>query len=148
FRGIDKDSFLSKVAKAYMAIVGDGRGGIFCENSLDHPKRWTTAAQDGVQLGHFDVVVTNPPFGKKLRIDDHSLLKTYHLGRKWQKDRDTGLYEETSKIQDAQSPQILFIERCLDLLRPGGRLGIIAPESMFCNPNHRYIVQYIKSVAR
>ena len=37
FRGIDKDSFLAKVAKAYMAILGDGRGGVFCENSLDHP---------------------------------------------------------------------------------------------------------------
>ena len=34
FRGIDKDSFLAKVTKAYMAIIGDGRGGVFCENSL------------------------------------------------------------------------------------------------------------------
>jgi len=38
FRGIDKDSFLAKVTKAYMAIIGDGRGGVFCENSLHPPK--------------------------------------------------------------------------------------------------------------
>ncbi|MDR2745462.1 MAG: N-6 DNA methylase [Desulfovibrio sp.] len=38
FRGIDKDSFLSKVAKSYMAILGDGRGGVYCENSLDNPR--------------------------------------------------------------------------------------------------------------
>lgn len=34
-RGIEKDSFLSKVSKSYMAVLGDGRGGIFCEDSLD-----------------------------------------------------------------------------------------------------------------
>src|SRR5690606_31470254 len=39
-RGIDKDYFLGKVCKAYMAILGDGRGGVFCENSLDEPKNW------------------------------------------------------------------------------------------------------------
>ena len=39
-RGIDKDYFLAKVAKAYMAIIGDGRGGVFCENSLDNSEHW------------------------------------------------------------------------------------------------------------
>ena len=39
-RGIDKDEFLSKVAKAYMALLGDGRGGVFCENSLVPMKEW------------------------------------------------------------------------------------------------------------
>lgn len=38
FRGIDKENFLSKTTKAYMAILGDGRGGIFCENSLENMK--------------------------------------------------------------------------------------------------------------
>lgn len=41
-RGIDKDYFLSKVAKAYMAIVGDGKSGIFCEDSLENPKNWNS----------------------------------------------------------------------------------------------------------
>lgn len=45
FRGIDKESFLSKTTKAYMAILGDGRGGIFCENSLDSMDKWSTKAQ-------------------------------------------------------------------------------------------------------
>ena len=148
FRGLDKDSFLSKVAKAYMAILGDGRGGVFCENSLDDPKKWSFSAQEQIGLGQFDVVVTNPPFGKKLRIDETSLLSSYELGQKWQRNRSNGVYAKTTKLQEAQSPQILFIERCLEFLKPGGRLGIITPESMFCNPNHRYIVQYIKSVAR
>lgn len=147
-RGIDKDSFLSKVAKAYMAIIGDGRGGVFCENSLDNPENWKAITQESIQLGHFDIVVTNPPFGQKLKIDDSSILRKYALGHKWASNRKTGIFTKTNQVQSSQAPQILFIERCLQLLRPGGRMGIIAPESMFCNPSHRYIVQYIKSVAR
>ena len=45
FKGIDKESFLSKTTKAYMAILGDGRGGVFCENSLENPKKWSKKAQ-------------------------------------------------------------------------------------------------------
>ncbi len=148
FRGIDKDNFLSKVAKAYMAIIGDGRGGVFCENSLDVPTNWKTITRDHIQLGTFDVVITNPPFGKKLKIDDAAILKTFSLGYKWDLNKSTHSYEKTNVLHKGQSPQILFIERCLELLKEGGRLGIIAPESMFCNPSHRYIVQYIKSIAR
>lgn len=147
-RGIDKDSFLSKVAKAYMAIMGDGRGGVFCENSLDNTKNWKSKTREHIQLGSFDLVLTNPPFGKKLKVDDSATLAEYDLGKKWKKVKGESYFEKTSAILDGQSPQILFIERCLDLLKPGGRLGIIAPESMFCNPSHRYIVQYIKSRAK
>ncbi|MEL6297331.1 MAG: N-6 DNA methylase [Pseudomonadota bacterium] len=147
-RGIDKDYFLAKVAKAYMAIIGDGRGGVFCENSLDEPGQWRHPATDDVRMGTFDVVLTNPPFGKKLKIDDQSLLKNYQLGHKWTKEKGKSHFQQSNKLWDGQAPQILFIERCLDLLKPGGRIGIMAPESMFCNPSHRYIVQYIKSVAR
>lgn len=148
FRGIDKDYFLSKVAKAYMAIIGDGRGGVFCEKSLEAPNHWKSITQDHIQTGSFDVVVTNPPFGQKLKIDDTTIFMTFSLGHKWKMNNASHQYEKTSTLYKGQSPQILFIERCLELLKKGGRLGIIAPESMFCNPSHRYIVQYIKSVAR
>ena len=147
FRGIDKDTFLSRVAKAYMAIIGDGRAGVYCENSLEKPERWSSHTQDGVQFGQFDVVITNPPFGKKLKLDDQGVLASYRLGHKWYWDKETQEFEESGKVRDGQSPQILFIERCFSLLKPGGRLGIILPESMLCNPNHRYIMHYIKSVA-
>jgi len=147
-RGLDKDSFLAKVAKAYMAIIGDGRGGVFCENSLDLPKRWKAMTREHIALGSFDVVLTNPPFGKKLKIDDTSILSNYSLGHRWASDKDAGTYDKTDEVHGAQAPQILFFERCLDLLNDGGRIAMIAPESMFCNPSHRYIVRYIESVAR
>ena len=63
FRGIDKDSFLAKVTKAYMAIIGDGRGGVFCDHSLLPESEWKSQPASGAALGSFSVVLTNPPFG-------------------------------------------------------------------------------------
>ena len=146
FRGIDKESFLSKTTKAYMAILGDGRGGIFCENSLEMPNRWGNNTRNMIQLGAFDVVLTNPPYGSKLKIEDKAILSHYDLGYKW-KSKD-GAFEKTTKQLDYQTPQVLFIERCLNLLKPGGHLGIVAPESMFCNPSHKYIMNYVESKAQ
>jgi len=54
---------------------------------------------------------------------------------------------QTNKLLDKQPPQVLFIERCLQLLREGGRLGIVLPEGIFGNPSDRYIWEYISSVA-
>lgn len=146
FRGIDKDSFLSKVAKAYMAILGDGRGGVFCENSLETPSNWHHKAKDEVRMGSFDVVITNPPFGKKLAIEAEDILKTFDLGYSWKQDKD-GAFAK-GNLLDKQPPQILFIERCLDLLKPGGRLGIVLLESIFGMPKYRYVVDYITKRAK
>lgn len=146
-RGVDKDEFLSKVAKAYMALLGDGRGGVFCENSLVPMSEWDSKTRQEVAVGEFDIIMTNPPFGKKLKITEKNTLSSYDLGQKWKKARGSDLYEMTDRTVDSQTPQILFIERCLDLLKNGGRMGIVLPESMMCNPSHRYIIQYILSRA-
>lgn len=146
-RGIDKDNFLGKVAKAYMALMDDGRGGIFCENSLVDSKQWSIKTQEDVRDNTFDVVLTNPPFGKKLKIDETEILSLYDLGRKWKKN-DKGVFEKTDLLVDAQPPQILFIEKCLNLLKKNGRMCFVSPESIFCNPSHKYIVQYIKERAK
>ena len=148
FRGIDKESFLSKTTKAYMAILGDGRGGVFCENSLENMENWSGKARNAISKGAFNVVLTNPPYGSKLKIDDRSILSQFDLGYQWKADKGTGTYKKTEKLQTDQTPQVLFIERCLELLAPGGRLGIVAPESMFCNPSHKYIMNYVEQHAR
>ncbi|SFT19219.1 N-6 DNA methylase [Paenibacillus sp. BC26] len=146
FRGIDKDSFLSKVAKAYMAILGDGRGGVFCENSLDARENWSSATQSEIVYGGFDIVLTNPPFGKKLAIDSEDTLSKYELGHVW-KMNDDGKFEKGA-MQEKQPPQILFIERCLDLLKPGGKMGIVLLESTFGMPKYRYVVDYLTQRAK
>ncbi len=145
FRGIDKDAFLSKVAKAYMAILGDGRGGVFCENSLEQPQNWHQKTRESIQMGSFDVLITNPPFGKKLSIESDEILRTFDLGYTWKAEKD-GSFTKKS-LQDKQPPQILFIERCLDLLRDGGRMGIVLLESIFGMPKYRYVIDYIKKRA-
>ena len=143
FYGIDKEFDLAKVSKAYMAIVGDGRGGIFCADSLLNPDEWTPILREKIKFGTFDVLLTNPPFGSKIPITSKSLLEQYELGFKWKLDKKTGKWERTDKVLDKQVPQILFIERCLQLLKPGRRMAIVLPEGVFGNPTDRYIFEYI-----
>lgn len=144
FRGLDKDAFLTKVTKAYMAIIGDGRGGIFCEDSLAEPSFWNPDAQSAIGLGSFDIVITNPPFGSKIKVTGERKLSQYVLARKWSPPHVSGDdWKDTSKYRSDQAPQILFIERCIQLLKPGGKLAIVLPESIFGMPVHGYVVQYL-----
>ncbi|MFT4048351.1 MAG: N-6 DNA methylase [Solirubrobacterales bacterium] len=147
FRGIDKDSFLAKVTKSYMAIVGDGRGGIFCENSLNPPSEWSGKTRDRVAMEKVDVLLTNPPFGKKIKIRGQKLLSQYRMGYEWKLDKDSGELQQTSKLRADQPPQILFIERCLQLLKPGGRMGIVLPEAVFGMPKYQYVVKFLEQHA-
>ena len=146
FRGIDKDSFLSKVAKAYLAILGDGRGGVHCENSLDRWDNWSPSSREDIQFNQFDIVVTNPPFGKKLAIDSVDILSLYELGHRWVQS-ENGKFEK-QELWDKQPPQLLFIERCFDFLKPGGKLGIVLLESIFGMPKYQYIVDYLTKKSR
>ena len=148
FRGVDKDSFLAQVTKAYMALVGDGRGGIFCANTLAPVSEWRAGMSQKIGLGTFDVVLSNPPFGKKIVVKGQALLSQYKLGYRWRRNSQTNRMEITSKLHDKQPPQIIFLERCLQLLKPGGRLGIVLPESIFGMPTHEYVVEYLRSRAK
>jgi type I restriction enzyme M protein len=145
FRGNDKDAFLAKVCKAYMALVGDGRGGIFCANSLVAPSDWPAIMQDKIRLGKFDVVLTNPPFGKKIVVKGSSIMAQYKLGHKWKRNTETGEISPTAGLHEDQPPQILFLERCLQLLKVGGRLGIILPESIFGMPSYEYVIAFLRA---
>ena len=148
FRGIDKDSFLAKVTKAYMAIVGDGRGGVFCENSLIPPEDWPPVMRENIVLGTFDVLLTNPPMGKKIVVKGDHLLSQYKLGYKWKRNKETGEIEPTTIIHEDQPPQIIFLERCLQLLKPGGRMGIVLPEAVFGMPTYEYVVNFLREKTR
>lgn len=143
-RGGDKDSFLTKVTKAYMAIIGDGRGGIFCEDMLAEPDSWDNTAAQNMKLGKFDVVVTNPPFGSKIKVTGAHKLAQYELAKQWKGARnDSEGWTAEEDFRTEQAPQILFIERCIQFLKPGGRLAIVLPESIFGMPNYGYVVQYL-----
>ena len=147
FCGIEKDTFLSKVVKAYMILMGDGKSGIFCEDSLNDPKDWNTKTRSRIQLGGFDVLLANPPFGAKIPVKGEKKLSQYALGHKWKYDKKDNNWIKTDKIKDSEAPQILFIDRCLDLVNEGGKLAIVVPDGVLCNPTDGYIVQEILSRA-
>jgi len=148
FRGIDKDTFLAKVTKAYMAIIGDGRGGVFCDNSLVPVSEWKHETRDAIQLGTFDVVLTNPPFGSKIRISGEDTLSQYDLAHRWRKNKETGEWTMASELQEDKPPQLLFLERCIRFVRPGGRVGILLPESILGNPSYEYVVAWLLETVR
>ncbi len=141
-KGIEKDSFLSKVAKAYMAIIGDGKGGIFCEDSLEKPNEWKDKTKQSIGLEKFDVLLTNPPFGKDIKVVGEEKLKQYDLAYNWKKEDEE--YKKTNKLKTEETPQIIFIERSLQYLKDGGRLGIVLSETFLHAPNSRYVLNYIQ----
>ena len=141
--GIDKDNFLSRIAKTYLSLIGGKQFDIFCENSLETPIKWKKETQNIISPNSYDIVLTNPPFGAKIPVVGEHLLKQYKLGQIWK--NDSGDWINTKKIRDKQSPQVLFIERCIQLLKDKGKMGIVLPDGIFGNPSDKYIWQYIKS---
>ena len=143
FFGIDKDRFLAKITRLYLAILGLTGNMVFCENSLSPQRNWNASMLKVISLNSFDVVCTNPPFGAKIPIKSKDILENYHLGHKWKKASDK-LWKMTKGLLDKQSPQVLFIERCLEFLKPGGRMGIVLPDGIFGNPSDQYILHYLQ----
>lgn len=146
-RGIDKDYFLSKLAKSYMAIMGDGKGGVFCEDSLERPENWDSKTRQKIHMGDFDIVLTNPPFGSKIPVTGEDKLKQYDLAHKWKNKKGTNEWEK-GKLADKEAPQILFIERCLQLLKEGGRMAIVLPEGIYGNSQLGYIRKWLLDKGR
>ena len=91
--GIDKETDLVKIAKAHMAIAGDGRSNIVHENSLHAANEFvgdakTNFFRDGT-FRHFDVILTNPPFGTKTKVLAAD-AEQFYLGYKWKKQKGGG----------------------------------------------------------
>jgi type I restriction enzyme M protein len=127
--GCDFDPFLIRASQMNMVMAGDGKGHLFHLNSLEFPNghlAGVKAAERNIKLGTMDVVMTNPPFGSEIPITDESILKEYDLAHLWEK-ADDGSFRMTPRLQGSVAPEVLFIERCLDWLKPGGRMGIVLP---------------------
>lgn len=140
--GIDKDLFLAKISRLYLDILSNGKSNIICEDSLD-PKSFRAPAKEFIKDDNFDFIFTNPPFGVKIPINEGKILANYQLGHAWK--NVNGKWQMQNKVVKQQSPQVLFIERCVQLLRDGGKLGIVLPEGIFGNPSDRYIWEYLIS---
>lgn len=143
--GMDINPSLVRAAKMNMVMNNDGSGGLYRENSLANPHTWSNETTKAIGLGSFDLVFTNPPFGANILIDDVNILSQYELAAVWDKNED-GTYEIRRNkageaiLQTNQPPEILFIERCIQLLKPGtGRMAMVIPNGILNNPSLGYV---------
>ncbi|WP_414581920.1 HsdM family class I SAM-dependent methyltransferase [Scytonema sp. PCC 10023] len=86
------------------------------------------AGLENIRLESFDVVLTNPPFGSKLPIDDPYILDQFELS-----------IAEAKAPRSSLPPEQLFVERCLEFVKPGGRMAIVLPDSILSNPGLAFI---------
>ncbi|MGD1154038.1 MAG: N-6 DNA methylase [Syntrophales bacterium] len=140
--GLDFNANLVKTTQMNMIMNNDGRGGLFCTNSLLKPSAWPKVVQQVIELGTMDIVMTNPPFGTKIKIEGQDILDQYDLAHAWRK--ENGKWVMDGALRKAMPPEILFIERCVQFLKPGkGRLGIVLPDGVLGNPDTEYIRYWI-----
>lgn len=147
--GIDLNPSLVRAAKMNMVMNNDGSGGLWQANTLENPNNWNPELRAKVTLGSIDVIVSNPPFGANIPIDDEDTLAQYDLAAMWDLD-DHGQWvirrdrAGNPILQKSQPPEILFIERCLQLLKPGtGRMAMVIPNGILNNPGLAYVRQWL-----
>jgi len=164
FFGFDLNPDLVKATKMNMVMNNDGSGNIFQTDSLLPPHAWesdfrknlaktlgTSAStfRNGDTIGIVDVIVTNPPFGSKIPIKDPHILEQFDLGHIWERNKeDRDRWTKTKRLQSSVPPEQLFIERCLQLLKPGGRMGIVLPDSILGAPGLGYIREWLINKTR
>lgn len=147
--GIDLNPSLVRAAKMNMVMNNDGSGGLFQANTLENPHKWARGLREAVPLGSIDVIVSNPPFGAKIPIDDEDTLSQYDLAAVWDQDEDGDWSIRLDKngnrvLQKSQPPEILFIERALQLLTPGtGRMAMVIPNGILNNPSTAYVRNWL-----
>ncbi len=154
--GIDFDEKAVRVARTLNLIAGDGHTNVLHLNTLDYDRWDETAKQDDwMRIYHdgfyrlkdlqrdkksyrefdFDIVMANPPFAGDIK--ETRILGRYELGK-----------NDKGKTQNKVGRDVLFIERNLDFLRPGGRMAIVLPQGRFNNSSDKYIREYIAERCR
>ena len=141
--GTDFNQNLVKAAQMNMIMNNDGRGGLFAVNGLKDPSDWPKEVSQKIQLGSMDYVMANPPFGSKIKIDSREILERYDLAHGWSKTEE-GKWQQEANVKNALEPEVLFVERCIKLLKPGtGKCGIVLPDSILTNPGYAYVRYWI-----
>jgi type I restriction enzyme M protein len=149
--GVDINPNLVRASKMNMVMNNDGSGGLFQANTLDRPIRWSDELRAKNLLSRADIILTNPPFGSKIRVDDPAILEQYELARVYDYDKESDTYSVRQPIvlQKALPPEILAIERCIQLLKPGtGRAAIVLPDGILGSPGLGYVRDWILTNAR
>lgn len=155
--GTDANPRMARTAKMNMIMHGDGHGGVHHHDGLLNV--------NGIWEGRFDVILTNPPFGARIdkelkiteadRFTDIEKIKAYEK-RYGKENYDNALKQVNDHINQpildlfhigkfSGLTEVLFIERCLNLLKPGGRMGIVLPEGVLNNTNLQKVRDFVES---
>ena len=158
--GTDANPRMARTAKMNMIMHGDGHGGVHHHDGLLNV--------NGIWEGRFDVILTNPPFGARIdkelkiteadRFTDIGKIKAYEK-RYGKENYDNALKQVNDHIDQpildlfqigkfSGLTEVLFIERCLNLLKPGGRMGIVLPEGVLNNTNLQKVRDFVESKAK
>lgn len=144
--GVDKDDYLAQLTRARLALLLRRPGRTVCADSLDWGHGDPTFPLASLE-GQVDVVLTNPPFGVKIVAGSEHVHRDFTLAKKWRPDSD-GRWSPTTEAASSAPPQVLFVERCIRLLKTGGRLGAIVPESLISGKSYRQVTEYLQQQGR
>lgn len=160
---VDFDDKLKKVAKVMMLIAGDGKSNVFGVDSLDFRKWAKSEAAEKIgsfkkdeKDGDFDIVLTNPPFSGKItgkeQLSIYELYELQQSGKLSEDDEESDEGEQKQKNKkkkvNSMKRDILFIERCLRFLKPGGRMAIVLPQGNLNNIGTKALREWIMQKAR
>ena len=159
--GTDANDRMARTSKMNMIMHGDGHGGVHHHDGFLNV--------NGIFEGRFDIILTNPPFGANVEPSDKVLevdiavnpeIERRYVSEYGDLYRDAqnrvkaalnrpiaSLFDLPKSNKAKIKTEILFIERCLDLLKPGGRLGIVLPEGIFNNPSLAYVREFTEDRA-
>lgn len=127
--GIEINDQIARVCKMNMIIHDDGHTNVISRSSLDNFND-IKIQHKGFKKDHFDIIITNPPFGATIKKNgkEDTYLDKFELGKK----------------KSSQKTEILFIERCIDFLKPKtGRMGIVLPDGILTNSSLQYVRDFI-----
>lgn len=139
--GIDRDSINVKLTRALMVAIGDGSAHVYIGDSIRTAKwdsEYPTMKLEAMNEESFTVLATNPPFGKQLRISaSDARLGQYTICRHTPGGDDSENYASTEI-------GIVFVELAYRLLKKGGRLGIVLPETYFFSKSYTWFRKWLK----
>ena len=160
--GIEISEGIARTAKMNMIIHDDGHTNVISHDGLESIEAMRIATgNQGFIPESFDYIITNPPFGSKVKLAEKSYLQNYDLGRKdidWvdakmnnvrvvQKDIGNGEVIRltfTDKHRDQQTTEVLFIEQCHRFLKPGGYMAMVIPDSILTNSSMQYVRNWME----
>ncbi|MCM1127993.1 MAG: N-6 DNA methylase [Lachnospiraceae bacterium] len=157
--GTDANPRMARTSKMNMIMHGDGHGGVHHHDGLLNV--------NGIFEARFDVILTNPPFGQNVdrnqiisvadKFTDEDMKKKYRMlyGRAYDealKQVDDHLGKSLLSLYDLGAAstltEVLFMERCLKLLKKGGRMGMVLPEGVLNNKNLQAVREYFEGRAK